>query len=298
MKRRSNVGTAPARAQRLKAAKRKRHRLKSATAPKADKNDAIARLTGERDEAREQQAANSEVLQIISGSPSELEQVFQAVLKNATRLCGAKFGTLYLSEGDCFRLGALHNPPSAFAEDRRREPVLRAAPGTALARLRETRKLVQIADIQSEPAYRRDRRTVANITLAGYRTVLAIPMLKRDNLIGAVMIARQEVRPFTDKQIELVKNFAAQAVVAIENARLLNELRQRTTDLTERTADLTEALEQQTATSEVFRVISSSPGDLEPVFASMLEKAVRICDATFGNIFRWDGGSPSHSGDT
>ena len=114
-------------------------------------------------------------------------------------------------------------------------------------------------------------------------------MLKEDKLIGAVILYRQEVRPFTDKQIELVKNFAAQAVIAIENARLLNELRQRTTDLTERTADLTEALEQQTATSEVLQVISSSPGDLEPVFATMLEKAVRICDAKFGNIYRWDG---------
>ena len=103
------------------------------------------------------------------------------------------------------------------------------------------------------------------------------------------VLYRQEVRPFTDKQIELVTNFAAQAVIAIENARLLNELRQRTTDLTERTADLTEALEQQTATSEVLQVISSSPGDLEPVFATMLEKAVRICDAKFGNIYRWDG---------
>ena len=114
-------------------------------------------------------------------------------------------------------------------------------------------------------------------------------MLKEDHLIGALILSRQEVRPFTDKQIALVENFAAQAVIAIENARLLNELRQRTDDLTERTADLTEALEQQTATSEVLQVISSSPGDLEPVFATMLEKAVRICDADFGNIYRWEG---------
>jgi GAF domain-containing protein len=114
-------------------------------------------------------------------------------------------------------------------------------------------------------------------------------MLKENELIGGFTLSRQEVRPFTDKQIALVTNFAAQAVIAIENARLLNELRQRTTDLTERTADLTEALEQQTATSEVLQVISSSPGDLQPVFQAMLEKAVRICDAKFGNIFRWDG---------
>jgi transcriptional regulator with GAF, ATPase, and Fis domain len=114
-------------------------------------------------------------------------------------------------------------------------------------------------------------------------------MLKDNNLIGALVIFRQEVRPFSDKQIALLTNFAAQAVIAIENTRLLNELRQRTTDLTERTTDLTEALEQQTATSEVLQVISSSPGDLQPVFATMLEKAVRICDASFGNIYRWDG---------
>ena len=125
--------------------------------------------------------------------------------------------------------------------------------------------------------------------LAGVRTYLAVPMLKENELIGAFALARQEVRPFTDKQIELVTNFAAQAVIAIENARLLNELRQRTTDLTARTGDLTEALEQQTATSEVLQVITSSPGDLQPVFATMLENAVRICDAKFGNIYRWDG---------
>ena len=114
-------------------------------------------------------------------------------------------------------------------------------------------------------------------------------MLKESQYIGAIAIYRQEVRPFTDKQIALVKNFAAQAVIAIENARLLNELRQRTTDLTERTADLTEALKQQMATSEVLQVISSSPGDLEPVFATMLESAATMCGAKFGNIFRWNG---------
>jgi GAF domain-containing protein len=124
----------------------------------------------------------------------------------------------------------------------------------------------------------------------------ACPDGEGKQLVGAFIVSRQEVRPFTEKQIELVKNFAAQAVIAIENARLFNELRQRTddlsqrtTDLTERTTDLTEALEQQTATSEVLQVVSSSPGDLEPVFEAMLEKAVRICDAKFGNIYRWDG---------
>src|SRR3974390_3373038 len=127
------------------------------------------------------------------------------------------------------------------------------------------------------------------VLMGGVRTFLAVPMMKEDELIGSFTVYRQEVRPFTAKQIELVKNFAAHAVIAIENARLLNELRERTTDLTERTAELTKALEQQTATSEVLQVISSSSGDLQPVFASMLEKAVRICDATFGNIYRRDG---------
>jgi GAF domain-containing protein len=114
-------------------------------------------------------------------------------------------------------------------------------------------------------------------------------MLKENELIGAFTVYRQEVRPFTDKQIELVQNFAAQAVIAIENARLLNELRQRTTDLTERTSELTETLEQQTATSQVLQVISSSPGDLQPVFTTILENAARICEANFGNVYLWDG---------
>ena len=166
---------------------------------------------------------------------------------------------------------------------------MRFGPGTATSRVTKTKQPVQVADIRAEPAYANDPQRLAFLELAGARTILAVPMLKEDEVVGVILIYRQEVQPFTDKQIALVQNFADQAVIAIENARLLNELRQRTTDLTERTADLTEALEQQTATSEVLRVISSSPGELEPVFSTMLENAVRICDAKFGNIYRWDG---------
>jgi hypothetical protein len=151
--------------------------------------------------------------------------------------------------------------------------------------------LAHVSDLVAEEVYiaQLDSVAVSAATLGGIRTLLGVPLVSKGELIGAFFLSRQEVRPFTDKQIELVRNFAAQAVIAINNARLLNELRQRTSDLTERTADLTEALEQQTATSEVLQVISRSPGDLQPVFATMLENAARLCDANFGNIFRWDG---------
>jgi class 3 adenylate cyclase len=153
---------------------------------------------------------------------------------------------------------------------------------TALARLAATKQPVHIGDVASDQAYQIDPQRRHFLTLTGVRTNLVVPMLIDDKLIGAINIYRTEVHPFTERQIELVQNFAAQAVIAIENARLLNELRQRTTDLSE-------ALEQQTATSEVLQVVSSSPGDLEPVFATMLEKAARICGASFGNVQRWDG---------
>jgi GAF domain-containing protein len=133
--------------------------------------------------------------------------------------------------------------------------------------------------VASNPA---DKDAAAFAKVSGVRTLLEVPMLKDRELIGAIVIYRHDVRTFNDREIELLKNFAAQAVIAIENARLLSELRQRT-------ADLSESLEQQTATAEVLKVVSSSPGDLEPVFATMLENAVRICDAKFGNIYRWDG---------
>src|SRR5262249_11135893 len=157
------------------------------------------------------------------------------------------------------------------------EPVISARPGSDLDRVRMTKQIVHIADMKME-----DAATPAILQLAGARSTVAVPMLKDSELVGAIIIYRQEVRPFTDKQIELMKNFAHQAVIAIETARLLNELRQRTDDLTE-------SLEQQTATSEVLRVISSSPGELEPVFQAILENARRICEAKFGVLYRCEG---------
>src|SRR5262249_862040 len=156
-------------------------------------------------------------------------------------------------------------------------------PKTPTGRMIANKEVVHIADLRAEKAYADgDPWIVTGVELGGVRTVLMVPMLKENKLIGAFSVYRQKVQPFSDQQIELSKNFAAQAVIAIENARLLNELRQRTTDLTE-------ALDQQTATSDVLEVISSSPGDLEPVFSTMLENATRICDAKFGNVYLWDG---------
>ena len=234
------------------------------------------------DEALAREAATAEVLRVIASSPGDPQPVFETMLANAVRICGAKFGVLWLSEGDGFRAVALHGAPPAFAEARRREPWIRTNPGTGLGRAAATKQPVQTADIRQEPAYLNDPQRFAVLDHARARTMLTVPMLKDNEMTGAIGIYRQEVRPFTDKQIELVRSFASQAVIAIENARLLKELRQRT-------ADLGESLEQQTATSEVLRVISSSPGELEPVFKTMLANAVRICGAKFGSLFLYDG---------
>ena len=169
-------------------------------------------------------------------------------------------------------------------------PFFSPGPKNPVRHMMTTKTAVHVDDVAATEAYvDREPAAVASVELGGTRTLMIVPMLKDNELVGACMLARQEVRPFKDKQIELVTNFAAQAVIAIENARLLNELSQRTTDLTERTADLTEALQQQTATSEVLQIISSSPGDLEPVFQAMLENATRICQAKFGVVFSFDG---------
>ena len=217
------------------------------------------RLLNDLRQSLEQQTATSDVLRVISSSPGDLEAVFRTMLENATRICEAKFGTLDLYDGSGLRLAAAHDVPPVFTEVRG-EGAFQPAPGGILDTAMKTRRTVHIHDLATTDAYaQRHPRMVDAVEVAGIRTAVGVPMLKDEKLVGIIAIFRQEVRPFTEKQIELFTNFAAQAVIAIENARLLNELRQRTTDLTERTADLTEALEQQTATSEVLQVISAPP---------------------------------------
>src|SRR5262249_8146726 len=239
--------------------------------------EAEQQRTRELTESLEQQTATPEVLKVISGSPGDLQPVFDAMLANATRLCEAKFGTLQLRESDnTFRVAAMHNPPAVYAEARRRNPLIYPSAHSALGRVIATKQLVHIADYTQDVAYKqRDPLAVSIVELAGARTLIIIPMLKEGELIGNLLLYRQEVRPFTEKQIALLTNFAAQAVIAIENARLLNELR--------------ESLQQQTATSEVLKVISSAAGELKPVFDAILENATRICEAAFGSMLLCEG---------
>ena len=234
------------------------------------------RLLNELRQSLEQQTATSDVLSVIASSPGELQPVFDAMLANATRLCNAKFGTLSLYDGEAFRNVALHNVPPEYADIRLREP-FRPHPKAGLAHVARTKQIAHTEDLRTQPPYLEgDPAVVAIADLAGARTIINVPMLKADRLVGTISIFRQEVRPFTGEQIELVSNFAKQAVIAIENTRLLNELR--------------ESLQQQTATAEVLGVISSSPGALEPVFEAMLASAVRLCDAKFGNLFLYEYG--------
>ena len=242
------------------------------------------RLLSELRQSLEQQTATADVLRVISSSSGDLQPVFHAMLENGTRICEAKFGVLSLKEGDRLRVVAMHNPPPAYAELRRREPTWMPTGqmGRIAAQAAITKQAIQVPDIT---AYGNDDPLIRDFaTTTAARSLILVPLLKDDEVIGTSAIYRQEVRPFTDKQVELLTNFAAQAVIAIENTRLLSELR--------------ESLEQQTATADVLRVISTSAGELELVFQAMLENATRICEAKFGILLRFDGEAFSFAAET
>src|SRR5215471_66717 len=285
MKRRSKAGGQTVKARRRKSATSKR--LNATTpppgSPDVSENAKATRFERERDEALKQLSAASEVLGVIANSSGNLNRVFATILENATRICEATFGNLWLREDDNFRIAATHGTSTEWREyalkidDITKVPtsdgrIIRMDRGSVIGRAAIERRPVHIPDVLTDPEYTEHEGR----KIGGWRAALGVPLLREGNVIGVLFLSKAKPQAFTDKQIALVQSFAAQAVIAIENARLLSELR--------------ETLERQTATSEVLSVISSSPGKLEPVFSNMLENAARICEAKFGPLVLSEGG--------
>src|SRR5215469_9928826 len=235
----------------------------------SDAQERLAERSAERDEALEQQTATAEILSVINSSPGDLTPVFDAMLDKALRLCGAQFGTMAVRDGDRLRSASARGVPAAYEAYWKRNP---EPFGTIIARILAGENFVHIIDLMADETYRSgDPHRRALVDTGGARTSLCVPLLREKEVLGTILIYRMEVQSFTEKQIGLLQNFAAQAVIAMDNARLITETR--------------EALEQQTATAEMLGVINSSPGDLAPVFDAMLEKARTLCEGMFGALF-------------
>jgi adenylate cyclase len=240
----------------------------------ADLQGQLAQCRAERDEALQRETATAEVLQVINSSPGDLAPVFDAILEKALRLCGAAYGHVFRVEGDLGRAVAAHGDPE-FVEWLLKQGPVRPTPDGILHRMMQGERVVQIPDSTDTDAYRAGSAIRELIDRSGVRTTLAIALRNHSALLGSIFVNRREVRPFSDREIALLQNFAAQAVIAMDNARLLTETR--------------EALEQQTATAEVLQVINSSPGDLAPVFDAILEKAHSLCGVEYGTLQLHDG---------
>jgi GAF domain-containing protein len=258
-----------------------------------EKNRALTQAHAQMTEALDQQTATSEILRVISSSPTDVQPVFQSILGNATRLCDAHIAALFLWDGEALKAAAVKNASAKFAEYLTHTP-LRPGRQTATRRAALERRPVHILDLWADPEFSPTPTEAPIDPLAVHereniRTILSVPMLREGNLVGTITIWQREVRPFTDKQIELVKTFADQAAIAVENVRLFTELQEKNQAITAAHTQVTEALDQQTATSEILRVISSSPTDIQPVFEAIAQSSVRLCEGQYCTVYRFDG---------